>query len=58
MILPRVEGLRVELPRSAIELSMNDEMIDWADSAFAEDAVPAGEPAEFEVPAASALIRL
>jgi len=60
MMLPRglVAELEFELLRSAIELSMNDEMIDWAESAFVEDVAAVGEPAEFGVPPASALIRL
>jgi hypothetical protein len=55
-----LEELEVEPPRSAIELSMKDEMIDWADSALVEDDVPDVVPEELEVLElpARALIRL
>jgi hypothetical protein len=52
-----LEELEFELPRFAIELSMNDEIIDCADSALVEGA-PEFVPAELEVPPARALIRL
>jgi hypothetical protein len=65
MMLPSVlveplEELELEPPpRSAIELSMNDEIIDWADSAPVEgDTVPDVAPEELEVPPVRALIRL
>jgi hypothetical protein len=63
MILPSapvelLEELELELPpRSAIELSMNDEMIDCADAAPVE-AVPDVASEELEAPPVSALIRL
>ena len=49
MMLPSVPGealeeLAFELPRSAIELSMNDEIIDCADAALVEDEAPVDEP--------------
>jgi hypothetical protein len=53
-----LEELEFELPRSAIELSMNDEIIDWADSAFVEDDVLDVVPEALEVPPVRALIRL
>jgi hypothetical protein len=53
-----LEGLEFEPPRSAIELSMNDEIIDWADSALVEDDVPVVVPVELEVLPVRALIRL
>jgi len=54
-----LEELVLELPlRSAIELSMNEEMIDCADSALAEDVVPDAVPEEPEAPPVRALIRL
>ena len=45
MMLPSVPGealeeLAFELPRSAIELSMNDEIVDCADAALVEDGAP------------------
>jgi len=49
-----LEELGLELPRSAIELSMNDEIIDSADSALVEGDVPD----ELRVLPVSALIRL
>ncbi len=52
-----LEELELELelpPRSAIELSMNDEMIDCTDSALAEGVVPE----VLEAPPVRALIRL
>ena len=51
------EELAFELPRSAIELSMNDEIIDCADSALVEGVVPDVVPEEFEVLPVKALIR-
>ena len=49
MMLPSVLGealeeLAFELPRSAIELSMNDEIIDCADAALVEVGAPVDEP--------------
>jgi hypothetical protein len=64
MMLPRVfvellEELELEPPlRSAIELSMNDEMIDCADSMLVEDVVPEVVPDELAAPLVNALIRL
>lgn len=53
-----LEELELVLPlRSAIELSTNDEIIDCADSALVEDAVPDVVPEEFEVLPVKALIR-
>jgi hypothetical protein len=45
-------------PRSAIEPSTNDEIIDFADSGLVEDAVPDAVSAVLEVPPVRALIRL
>jgi hypothetical protein len=61
--LPEELELELELPpRSAIEPSMNDEIIDSADAALVEDAVPDVVPdvvpEELEVPPVRALIRL
>jgi len=54
-----LEELELELPpRSAIELSMNDEMIDCADSALVEDVAPDVVPEELDVVPVNALIRL
>ena len=53
-----LEELEFELPRSAIELSMNDEMIDCADSALVEDVAPDVVPEELDVVPVNALIRL
>jgi hypothetical protein len=54
-----LEGLELELPpRSAIELSMNEEMIDCADSALVEDVVPGAVLEEFALPPVRALNRL
>ena len=54
-----LEELALELPpRSAIELSMNDEIIDCADSALVEGVVPDVVPEELEVLPVRALIRL
>ena len=54
-----LEELALELPlRSAIELSMNDEIIDCADSALVEAVVPDVVPEELEVLPVKALIRL
>ena len=53
-----LEELEFELPRSAIELSMNDEMIDCADSALVEDVVPGAVLEEFALPPVRALNRL
>ena len=65
MMLPSVlveplEELELEPPpRSAIEPSMNDEIIDCADAAPVEaDAVPEVAPEEPEVPPVRALMRL
>jgi hypothetical protein len=64
MMLPSVpvevlEELDPDPPlRSAIELSMNDEMIDGADSALVEEAVPDVVPEEPEALPVKALIRL
>jgi hypothetical protein len=44
-------------PRSAIELSMNEEMIDCAEAALVEEVAPDAVPAELEVPAVRALMR-
>jgi hypothetical protein len=44
-------------PRSAIELSTNEEMIDCADAALVGDAVPGVAPEALEVLAVRALIR-
>jgi hypothetical protein len=44
-------------PRSAIELSTNEEMIDCADAALVGDAVPDVAPEALEVLAVRALIR-
>jgi hypothetical protein len=53
------EELEFEVPlRSAIELSMNDEMIDCADTALVEDLVPDVVPEELEVPPSRELIKL
>ena len=49
-------GLELAL-RSAIEASMNDEIIDCADSALVEDVVPDVVPEEFEVLPVRALMR-
>ena len=63
MMLPRVpvellEELAAELPlRSAIELSMNEEMIDCADSALVDGVASAAAAAELEVLPVRALIR-
>lgn len=61
MMLPSalVELLEaLELPlRFEIELSINDEMIDFADSAFVETAVPDPVPEEAEVLPVKAFIR-
>ncbi len=46
------------LPRSAIELSMNDEMIDCTDSSLVDDFVPDVVPEELGVPAVSDVIKL
>jgi hypothetical protein len=53
-----LEELEFELPRSAIEPSMNDEIIDWADWALVEDNVPDVVPEELEVLPVRALIKL
>ena len=54
-----LEGLEPELPpRSAIELSMNDEIIDCADSALVADVAPDVVPEELEGPPVRALSRL
>jgi hypothetical protein len=54
-----LEELELELPlRSAIELSMNDEIIDCADSAVVEDVVPDVVPEGLEALPVRALIRL
>ena len=55
-----LEELELEAPpRSAIELSMNDEIIDCADSASVEEGtVPDVAPEELEAPPVRALIRL
>jgi len=54
-----VEELEPESPpRSAIELSMNDEIIDCADSALVEGVVADEAPDEFAVLPVRALIRL
>jgi hypothetical protein len=55
-----LEELALELAlRSSIELSMNDEMIDCADSALVEDCVPDVVPEEPTPPAdVRALIKL
>lgn len=54
-----LEGLELELPpSSAIELSMNDEIIDCADSAVVEDVVLGAVPGEFALPPVRALNRL
>jgi hypothetical protein len=54
-----LEGLELELPlRSAIELSMNDEIIDCADSALVADVVPDVALEELEVLPVRALSRL
>jgi hypothetical protein len=45
-------------PRSAIELSMNEEIIDCTDSALVEAVVPDVVPEELEVLPVRALIRL
>jgi hypothetical protein len=64
MILPSalVEGLEeLELevpPRSSIELSMNDEIIDCADSALVEDVMPEVVPVELEALPVRALSKL
>jgi hypothetical protein len=56
LVAPLVE---LELPpRSAIELSMKDEMIDCADAALVEDVAPDAVPEELEVPPVNELIRL
>jgi len=53
-----LEELALELPlRSAIELSMNDEIIDCADSAPVADVASDVAPEEFEVLPVRALIR-
>ena len=53
------EEFALELPpRSAIELSIKEEIIDCADSALVEDAGSAVAPEELEVPPVRALIRL
>jgi len=44
-------------PRSAIELSMNEEMIDCAEAALVEEVAPDAVPVELEVPAVRALMR-
>jgi hypothetical protein len=44
-------------PRSPIELSMNEEMIDCADAALVEDGVPDVVPEALELLAVRALIR-
>lgn len=51
------EELESEPPRSAIELSMNEEMIDCADPAFG-DGVPEVAPEELDALPVKALIRL
>jgi hypothetical protein len=53
-----LEELEFELPRSAIELSMKDEIIDWADPALVEEDVPDVVPEELEVLPIRALSRL
>jgi hypothetical protein len=52
-----LEEPEFELPRSAIELSMNDEIIDWAELALVEVVVPDVVPEELELPV-RALMRL
>jgi hypothetical protein len=57
--LPVLDALELELPpRPAIELSMNDEIIDCADSALVEEVVPDVVPEELELLPVRALIRL
>ncbi len=46
------------LPRFAIELSMNDEMIDCAGLALADEVAPDAAPEELELLPASDAIRL
>jgi hypothetical protein len=54
-----LEGLELELPlRSAIELSMNDEIIDCADSALVADVAPDVVPEELAVLPVRALSKL
>jgi hypothetical protein len=54
-----LEELELEPPlRSAIELSMNDEIIDCADSALVADVAPDVVPEELEVLPVRALSRL
>jgi hypothetical protein len=54
-----LEGLELELPpRSAIELSMNEEIIDCADSALVADVAPDVVPEELEPLPVRALSRL
>jgi hypothetical protein len=54
-----LEELELELPpRSAIELLMNDEIIDCADAALVEDVAPDVVPEELEVLPVRAFIRL
>lgn len=52
-----LEGLELP-PRSAIELSMNEETIDCADSALVEDVVSGAVLEEFALPPVRALNRL
>ncbi|MGD0493438.1 MAG: hypothetical protein ABSC32_18025 [Steroidobacteraceae bacterium] len=53
-----LEELELEPPpRSAIELSINDEIIDCADAALVEAAAPVVAPEELEVLPVRALIR-
>ena len=54
-----LDEVELELPlKFAIELSMNDEIIDCADSALVEAVVSDVPPAALEVPPVRALIRL
>jgi hypothetical protein len=52
-----LEELEFDPPRSAIELSTKDEIVDWVDSAVIEDDVP-DVPEELEVLPVRALIKL
>ena len=53
------EELELELPlRSAMELSMKEEITDCAESALVEDVVPDVVPEELEVPPVRAVIKV